>query len=114
MAFPRMAGFERPLALRIELRALLTANRVGLVIAGLLLLAKAIFVWTTNRPAGGDEAPVGLMALHMLQGREFPIFYYGNSYLATIESAVAALLFVLFGSSTGTLRLVPLLFQGLW
>ena len=40
----------------------------------------------------GDECILGLMAKHLAQGREFPIFFYGQRYgLAVIEAPMAAL-----------------------
>ncbi len=62
----------------------------------------------------GDEAIVGLMTRHILQG-EIPIFFYGQEYLGSLESLVASFYFRLFGSSVLVLKLSPfsffLLFQ---
>lgn len=62
----------------------------------------------------GDEAIVGLMARHILEG-EIPVFYYGQEYLGSLESLVASFYFRLFGSSPLILKLSPfsffLLFQ---
>lgn len=63
-----------------------------------------------------DEAIVGLMARHILQG-ERPVFYYMQPYLGSLEAYLVAGSFALFGSSTFALKLVPLasalLFTGL-
>ena len=46
----------------------------------------------------GDECILGLMAKHVAEGREFPIFFYGQHYgLAVVEAPAAALSFLLFG-----------------
>ena len=46
----------------------------------------------------GDECILGLMAKHLSEGREFPIFFYGQAYgLAVVEAPVAALSFLIFG-----------------
>lgn len=58
-----------------------------------------------------DEAIVGLMGKHISEGREVPIFYYGQHYMGSLEAILAALSFKLFGMSALTLKLVPLLFS---
>ena len=58
----------------------------------------------------GDECVVGLMAEHILQGKRFPIFFYGQKYgLSLLEVATAALCFKLFGISAIVLKLAMLL-----
>jgi 4-amino-4-deoxy-L-arabinose transferase-like glycosyltransferase len=57
-----------------------------------------------------DQAVMGLMAKHILEG-EFPVFYWGENYCGPVESYLASLLFYLFGISTFTLGLSPLLFS---
>ncbi len=88
----------------------------GLVLAGvafrLLMLAEYEFV------NGGDvdvyladEGIVGLMGKHIMEGREFPVFFYGQHYLGALEAYCTALSFSIFGVSVPALRLVPLLFS---
>jgi hypothetical protein len=48
---------------------------------------------------------MGLMAKHIAERGELPIFFYGQSYMGPIEAYVGALLVPLFGASTFTLRL---------
>ena len=57
----------------------------------------------------GDEAVVGLMARHILEG-EIPVFYYGQEYLGSLEALVASFYFHLFGSSPLVLKLSPFTF----
>ncbi len=45
-----------------------------------------------------DEAIVGLMARHILQGR-WPIFYYGQHYMGSTEAFSTAVLFRLLGAT---------------
>ena len=33
-----------------------------------------------------DEGVVGLMAMHILEGRELPVFFYGQDYLGALEA----------------------------
>jgi hypothetical protein len=58
-----------------------------------------------------DEAIVGLMARHIVEGGPVPTFYYGQHYMGALEPLCAAALFYLFGSSNVTLQLTPLLFS---
>ena len=73
----------------------------------------ALRVWILASPMGAldsDEAVSGLMARHMLDG-EFSALYWLGNYGGTLESAVAALVFAVFGSSVIALKLTTL---GLW
>lgn len=58
-----------------------------------------------------DEGVVGLMGRHILEGRGFPIFFYGQAYLGALEAYCVAASFALFGVGTFALRLVPLVFS---
>jgi len=59
-----------------------------------------------------DEAVMGLIARHMIQG-QFPIFFYGQHYMGTLEGLLLVPFFVLFGATPFILKLVPLfLFLG--
>ncbi len=58
-----------------------------------------------------DEAIVGLMARHILQGQGVPIFYYGQHYMGSLEPLLVSLSFLVFGESNFALKLVPLVFS---
>ncbi|MBA4386416.1 MAG: hypothetical protein C0404_00440 [Verrucomicrobia bacterium] len=60
-------------------------------------------------PASSDEAWPSLMANHILKG-EFPVVYWGQSYMGTQESFVQAVLIVFFGLKIWAMRLYPLAF----
>ena len=54
----------------------------------------------------GDESVLGLMAKHVAQGKEVPIFFYGQHYaLATFEAGAGALGFLISGVSATSLKL---------
>ena len=58
----------------------------------------------------GDEAIFGLMAKHVLEGREFPLFFYGQNYgLAALEAIAGASAFALAGIGAVQLKLAMLL-----
>ena len=59
--------------------------------------------------ADGDECVLGLMAKHVAQGKEFPVFFYGQHYaLSSVEAAAGALGFLRFGVSAVSLKLAML------
>lgn len=57
--------------------------------------------------SNSDEGTMGLMAVHIAEGRHFPDFMYGQAYMGTAESYLAAAVFWSFGSSLVALR-VPM------
>ncbi len=60
-----------------------------------------------------DEAVVGLMARHILQG-ERPIFFYGQAYMGSLDAFLVAGGFWLFGQYVWVIRLVQtILYLGL-
>src|SRR6476620_10679616 len=64
---------------------------------------------TRNLLLEGDECILGLMGMHLAQGREFPIFFYGQKYgLSIVEAPAAALSFTLFGTGAVPLKIAIL------
>lgn len=69
-------------------------------VAAAILAAAAWFVWATAeicRNASPDYAIVVTMARDMAHGRAFPVFFYGQAYMGSLEPAFSALLCALFG-----------------
>jgi hypothetical protein len=59
-----------------------------------------------------DEAIVGLMAKHMVEGvLPWPTFYYGQPYMGSFEPTLVSLVYRVFGVSSWGLKLVPLFFS---
>ena len=52
-----------------------------------------------------DQAVVGLMAKHISEGRAFPLFFYGQSYLLAVEAYLAAPVMWLIGPTEVALKL---------
>jgi hypothetical protein len=78
----------------------------GLVITVTAALAlRLFFVLTPHAVLDADEAIVGLMGRHVLRG-EFPIFYYGQRYMGSLEPHLTALGFALGGATPLVLKLV--------
>jgi hypothetical protein len=65
------------------------------------------FVWTAWQQSyfDSDQAVVGLMAKHIVEGRAFPVFFYGQHYLLAVEAWLAAPLFAVLGPSVFALKL---------
>lgn len=85
------------------------ALRVAVAFGLLGLAYRLVLLLVEVPPANSDEATSGLVAMHIAQGREFPLFFYGQYYMGALESYLAAPLFVLFGPSTLALRVPNLL-----
>lgn len=71
---------------------------IGVVMA--LGLAVRIYkAWTLQYTPDSDHGIVELMARHMAEGRDFPVFFYGQPYMGSLEPAVSALLCRVLGIS---------------
>ncbi len=83
------------------------------LILGIGIGWKVILLGLDVVPFNADEAIVGLMARHILQG-ELPIFFYGQSYMGSLDAFLVAAGFLLLGEAVWVIRLVQLiLFAGL-
>ncbi|MFE9958895.1 DUF423 domain-containing protein [Micromonospora sp. NPDC005299] len=105
---PREA--TRPRAPRRPRLPVLLALLVGLAGVGYrlaLLLADA-------PPTNSDEATMGLAALHIARGEDFPVWFYGQAYMGTLEAYLAAPLIALAGPSVLALRLPTLALYALF
>ncbi|MGH7319495.1 MAG: discoidin domain-containing protein [Candidatus Rokuibacteriota bacterium] len=93
-----------------RIRAIARADTLAAI--GLLLLALISRVCLLLLPefaeANYEEATVGVMARHILQG-DYVVFWWGQPYLGTAQAYLAAALFGFLPATTLTLRLVPLL-----
>jgi hypothetical protein len=76
-----------------------------------LLIAIAVRVWLVIHTQGfidGDEALVGIQAEHILRG-EFPVYFYNQPYMGSLEAYFMAILFAIMGPSVWALRAEPIL-----
>ena len=74
---------------------LLGVLAVGVIVQLLMLRSHRIH-WSS------DQAIVGLMARHILDGTEHPVFYYGSAYAGTLESYYMASVFSVVCSSVAS------------
>ena len=79
----------------------------------LALTLRLVILVTNAVPFNADEAVVALMARHTLQG-DWPIFFYGQSYMGSLDATLIAAAFALLGQSVLVIRLVQtILFLGI-
>lgn len=73
---------------------------------------KIILLATGRIPFNADEAIVALMARHINQGN-LPIFFYGQSYMGSMDAILVALGFKAFGEAVSVIRILQsLLYLG--
>jgi len=84
-------------------------NRILWGLALLVLLGAGIRGWAALVSRFWfDEATIGLMGRHVLQG-ELPVFMYGQPFMGALEAYLLAPLFFALGSSVRVLEVLPLL-----
>lgn len=82
---------------------------VVLVLLAAVVLRGWFFLRFDESYFDSDQAIVGLMAKHLVEGRAFPLFFYGQEYMLGVESWVMAPVFAVFGSTVFALRLTMVL-----
>ncbi|NCD22325.1 MAG: hypothetical protein EOL90_05220 [Spartobacteria bacterium] len=93
-----------------------TARRFEIadVLAGVALAlgvaARIAGAWATRALSEPDPTVVALMARHMAALKEFPVFFYGQAYMGSLEPAASALMVRLLGSTGLAVNLGPVLF----
>ncbi len=85
---------------------------LGLILAAGLALRCYLLV-ASHRYVDADEAMVGIQALDILHGHH-SVFFAGELLAGSIEAYLVAPVFWVFGASSLTLRVVPLLFSVLF
>ncbi|MFJ2081798.1 hypothetical protein ACIOBK_04540 [Micromonospora chokoriensis] len=101
---PRDAGRPRPVA---------RLGPAGWLTTLVLLAGVGYRIWLlahATPPTNSDEATMGLAALHIARGEGFPVWFYGQQYMGTLEAYLAAPVFAVAGGpSLVGLRLPTLL-----
>ena len=81
-------------------------SRTAIAAAILLVVFRTfVFAWWEQAAFNSDHAIVGLMAKHLAEGRAFPLFFYGQSYMLGVEAWLAAPIFLVAGPSVLGLEL---------
>ncbi len=88
----------------------LKTQKFAWLVGGLLVsaLLKMALLLADVVPLNSDEAIVALMARHMLQG-SFPVFFYGQAYMGSLDAMLVALGFLVFGQHAWVIRHVQVL-----
>ena len=80
-----------------------------MALAAISVVSRLPQLRSPNFLVDGDECILGLMAKHLAQGKEFPVFFYGQHYaFSSVEAAAAAVGFVIFGIGALPLKLAML------
>ncbi|HSM23681.1 MAG TPA: hypothetical protein VK856_02335, partial [Anaerolineaceae bacterium] len=97
----------------MRLSKIIDDKRSSLVILLIFHLLYRFFLLSIDAfPFNSDEAIVGLMAKHILEGDSF-LYFYGQSYMGSLDAYLVALGFLLFGQSVVVIRLVQVFLYGL-
>ena len=103
MHAPEVRGLQPPQSPRSGAQGLSYALALSVAL-GLVLFRAFAWVWYPHADFDSDQAIVGLMAKHLAEGRAFPLFFYGQSYLLGVEAWIAAPVFLLAGATPFALK----------
>ncbi len=88
-----------------------TGHRVLVVLLLALAAAARVYgAWAMRYITDADSTVVALMARHMARGAPWPVFFYGQAYMGSLEPAASALLVRLLGENGFAVCLGPVLF----
>ena len=85
-------------------RPLAELTPVLAVAASLVVLRVLVYLLFEQLAFDSDQAIHGLMAKHLSEGRAFPLFFYGQTYMLGVEAWVAVPFFWIAGPTVGALR----------
>ena len=74
------------------------------VAAALVALRALVYLLFEQLGFDSDQAVHGLMAKHLSEGRAFPLFFYGQTYMLGVEAWAAVPFFWIGGPTVGALR----------
>ncbi|PWT79961.1 MAG: hypothetical protein C5B57_13010 [Blastocatellia bacterium] len=77
---------------------------VAAVVCVLIVFRVLVYLLFEQMAFDSDQAIVGLMAKHLSQGRAFPLFFYGQTYMLGVEAWAAVPFFLLAGPTVVALR----------
>lgn len=77
---------------------------IALTAVALLVTARGLLLMAPGVRFDADQGVVGLMAKHISEGRAFPLFFYGQSYLPALEAYLAAPVMWLLGPTEVALK----------
>ncbi|MBK8172669.1 MAG: hypothetical protein IPK60_20340 [Sandaracinaceae bacterium] len=95
---------------QLQRRSPALARRFRICAYLLAALWLGVFLARTEFAIDGDEAIIGVMATHIADGKDFPLWFYGQDYMGSLEAWVAAPLVAAFGTQRVVLKIVAALF----
>ena len=79
-----------------------------LIVVAAVAIARSVVFMMPGVRFDADQAVVGLMAKHISEGRAFPVYFYGQSYMLALEAYLAAPVMWLLGPTEVALKLPAL------
>jgi len=86
------------------------ADRLAIVVWALAVTARIWGAWVSRCITEPDPAVVALMARHMAELKEFPVFFYGQAYMGSLEPMASAWMVRLMGPTGFAVSLGPVWF----
>jgi hypothetical protein len=80
----------------------------GVLVAAVLLRSWFLLAFDESY-FDSDQAIVGLMAKHLIEGRALPLFFYGQEYMLAVEAWLMAPVFAVLGPTVFALRVTIVL-----
>jgi 4-amino-4-deoxy-L-arabinose transferase-like glycosyltransferase len=89
------------------------AERPLLALLAVFVPLKLALMMIAQRHLDGDEAVIGVMAMHVARGQDFPFYFWGQHYGggSALAAYLTALPFLIVGPSSVAFRLIPMLFS---
>jgi hypothetical protein len=79
---------------------------IAIALVGCAVVVRTFpFVWWPGTHFDSDQATVGLMAKHISEGRAWPLYFYGKSYMLAVEAYLAAPLMWAMGPTVLAVKL---------
>ena len=86
------------------------ADWLALAVLLLAVAARVAAAWAGRCIVDPDSSVVALMARHLAALKEFPVFFYGQHYMGSLEPLASALAVRLLGATGFAVNLGPVLF----
>lgn len=89
-------------------------NKQTLYLLLIIILGAALrfdFLYSSNFQIESDEAIVGLMAKHHMEGGPLPVFYYGQHYMGSFEPWLVSIAYRITGVGNFGLKIIPYIFS---
>ena len=89
-----------------------TGSPLLLALALALVALRSLVPAFSERSLDSDQAIIGLMAKHLSEFQNFPLFFYGQNYMLGVQAWIAVPFFWLGGPTVAMLRLPTVLING--